>query len=365
MIHAYFVARALKRVGIPDATIEWWKGVKVTPSGNFTVSIRLGPQTPLKILRDKTEFLAHALRAYQVEIEQITPRQVLLTVHKATVQPFPKYGQSVDAPLFPIEPTSVPIGIDPNGYSVDLTLFDEAGGQVIVMAGSPGTGKSSALSLIVCGLADTRAHIVWFDPKGSADASKHSDRVEVVVDPIDASKARSFLNNLLTLSRERASAVGQGLSIAVLRPIVVIVDEWATLGVSGEKKDRDVVQQQLRTLTALGRASRIAVILSTQRPTSENIDVTTRSLASTRLCFAVGDKHGSIAALGYSGAEELNPRTDRGTALLETGHGPQRIKIYKVPEDRSERLKRSKGLNSTIEEVASWDQVSFREQRTL
>lgn len=365
MIKSLLVARALKRAGITDATVQWWSGVKTTPSGNFTVKIRLGPLSHLGVFEEKREFLAHALRAYEVEMTRETPRRISLTVLRSVVNAFPLYPPQLENSLVSRNPTKIPLGLDTNGFPAELTLFDEAGGQVVLMAGSPGTGKSSALSLIVCGLANTSAHIVWFDPKGSADASKHRDRVQVVPDPIEAANAKIVLTQLLELAKSRARALGEQISLDAVKPVVVIVDEWATLGVSGDKKEREIIQQQLRTLSAIGRASKIAVILSTQRPTSENIDVTTRSLASTRICFAVGDKHGSVAALGYLGAEELNPRKDRGTALVEMGHGPQQIKIYQIPSDRTERLQKTKGLNGNLEEISQWDEVCFREQRSL
>lgn len=364
MIKHLLVARALTQAGITDAHPEWLKPVEITPSGNYTLSIRLGNQTPLAEIEKRSVQIAHALRAFDVEIRQLSPRRFELTVYKAKISSFPKYPVPDTCPLFPLPAKSVPLGIDANGYQVDLPLFDSAGGQVVLLAGNPGTGKSSTLSLAVYGLADTSAHIVWFDPKGAADAGRHRSRVEVVRDPIKAENTSAALQKLLDLCEERSKALGEQLSLEMLKPIVVIVDEWAALGLTGDKKVRDEVPKQLRTLTALARASRVSVILSTQRPTTENIDVTTRSLASTRICFAVGDKFGSIAALGSQGAELLNSRKDRGVALVEMGNGPKEVKIFEIPSDLLEKMEQTRGYSATIDDIAAWDQISFTEQRS-
>lgn len=363
MIYHYRLARALAESEIEGVQLEWWKPASVTPSGNFTVTARLGRKTPLKLLKDKSDFLAHALRAYDLEIEQLTPRRISITVNRAKVTTFPTYPTPTECRLFPQETRAVPLGLDSNGYQIDLPLFDDAGGQVVILAGSPGTGKSSTLSLITYGLAESNSHIVWFDPKGAADAGRHSDRVEVVRDAINSQSAEATLDQLLSICERRSSAQGEMLSIAMMKSIVVFVDEWATLGMAGDKRSRDSVQHKLRTLTALGRASKITVVLSTQRPTSDNIDVTTRSLASSRICFAVGDKHASIAALGHMGAEELNPRTDRGVALVEMGHGPKRVRIFSIPQDLQSRLVATRGFSTTLSDIARLDEVSLREQR--
>lgn len=133
----------------------------------------------------------------------------------------------------------------------------------------------------------------------------------------------------------------------------MIVDEWATLGADGSKTDRADLELELRRLAATGRASHVALVLATQRPTVASIDVTTRGLAGTRLVFAVGDQHASIAALGQPGAELLDPRADRGTALLNDEQRVRPVRLYAVPDDLRERAAAVPGCRRTVAELSA------------
>lgn len=304
--------------------------------------------------------LAVALGVDEVEIRKTGPRSASLTARMPLPVWLPTYPPQVVGGLVPPRtPPSVPLGLNADGYPVELPLFDDAGGRVTLISGSPGTGKSSALRLVLAGLSHTHTAIVWLDPKGGADAGPFADRVEVVATAINALDALAVLRQLNALIVRRTTALGQGHSLATVQPVVVIVDEWAALGVDGEKAERADVQAELRRIAATGRAARVSLILATQRPTSTTIDVATRGLASGRLCFAVGDQHAALAA-GMPGAEQLNPVSDRATCLLDLGSGTQKVKLYAVPENLCEVTSSDCGLATALTDLACLEVSALR-----
>ena len=79
--------------------------------------------------------------------------------------------------------------------------------------------------------------------------------------------------------------------------IVLVVDEWAEVAASGSSKERARADELLRRYVSLGRAVGCTAILCTQRPTSEVIDVGTRTLLNERFALRCGDRHQAEAIL--------------------------------------------------------------------
>lgn len=361
----FLVAHALRRLGIHAARVGWLVPPEHTPSGGYSVTVRLRDGADPSTIEREAAKLAVILDAAEVIIIRTAPRVLLLSARPPMAAGFPPYPAQRVHHLVQPAPAIAPLGLDASGYPVGLRIFDAAGGTVSLIAGSPGVGKSCALALVLAAYVETAAHIVWFDPKGGADAGLYASRVQAIPDAIDASAALRELSDLNKLVQQRAQALGTGLSLAALPPVLVFVDEWSALGANGSKPDRDRVQDELRRLVATARAAHVSVILATQRPTSATVDVATRSLATTRVCFAVGDPQGSIAALGVSGAEKLSPQRDRGRALLDVGYGPELVRLYALPRGLPELANANAGRRQTTALVLSWDAASFREQRAL
>ena len=352
------VTRALKLVGCDFASVSLFHRVETTPGGGYTITLRIQPGANIEELIAKKMNLSTALNIDEIEIKRVAPRLVELTARPPMPKEFPTFPTFIHSDIVPPRtPHTVPIGIDGDGLIAHLPLFDEAGGSVSLIAGNPGSGKSSALQIIVASLIPTPTVIVWFDPKGGADATKFSKRVDVVADCIDAKATEAKIRLLNRIVMRRANALADGFDLGLLSNIVVLVDEWASLGIDGNKKEREAVEEQLRRLAATGRALKVSLVLATQRPTSTTIDVATRGLATTRLVFAVGDVHASIAALGSPGAELLHPMRDRGVAFLNDAVRLRKVRMFRVPADLKATAHENQGMKMTLEELDEWEEA--------
>ena len=357
----FIVTRALRISGIDFAYVSPFHRVRRTKSGGFTLILKIHPGASGVKLQEFKENLLSALNYDEIEIRRLSPRNFELRARKGLPSKFPVLEVAKNTEIVPKRtPFQIPIGIDADGAIAKFPLFDEAGGTVSLIAGNPGTGKSSALKILVASLLPTSTAILWLDPKGGADASIFASRVEAIPDCINANIAIVKLREINDLILRRSRALAIGFDSSLFRELVVFVDEWATLGVHGTKKEREAVDEQLRSIAATGRAAKVALVLATQRPTSTNIDVSTRGLATTRLVFAVMDKHASIASLGFSGAEMLHPQEDRGIAILNDNLGLRKIRVYKVPENLSELALDNSGLRTTLEELSLWEKATLK-----
>ncbi len=350
------VARALALAGIDFAFVSPFHKVTKTPGGGFSLILKLKPGSSGTKLLELKENLSTALNYDELEIRRITPRKYELVARRALPTNFPEFHQSYpDQIVPPRTPENVPIGIDADGNTAFFPMFDDAGGTVSLIAGNPGTGKSSALRILVASLMPTNTTIVWLDPKGGADASVFSSRVEAIPDCVNSKIAFNKLKEINDLIIRRSRAIANGYDVSLFRNLVVFVDEWASLGVDGIKKEREAVDEQLRRIASTGRAAKVSLVLATQRPTSTNIDVSTRGLATMRLVFAVMDTHASIASLGYTGAELLQPKRDRGIAIMNDTIGIRKVRIFKVPGNLKDLADQTKGLKTTLQELSDWE----------
>jgi hypothetical protein len=344
-------------VGCDFASVSLFHRVDVTPGGGYTVTLRIRPGSNINELVEKIPNLTSALNMEEVEIRRVAPRLFELSARKQMPNTLPDFPTIIHTDIVPPRtPTSIPIGIDGDGLVAHIPLFDEAGGSVSLVAGNPGSGKSSALQIIVASLIQTPTVIVWFDPKGGADAAKFAKRVDVVPNSIDSRSTESKLRQLNRIVMRRANALANGFDLGMVSNIVVLVDEWASLGVDGNKKEREAVEEQLRRLAATGRALKVSLVLATQRPTAATIDVATRGLATTRLVFAVGDVHASVAALGSAGAEQLHPMRDRGVAFLNDAIRMRKVRMFRVPTDLQATAHANQGLKMTIDELEALEE---------
>jgi DNA helicase HerA-like ATPase len=138
---------------------------------------------------------------------------------------------------------------------------------------------------------------------------------------------KSIYNSILVRNRLLSS----GLKFELLPRIVLLIDEWYLLSAIGEKTFQSDIQTYLRRIVAVGRSANVSVILATQRPTSQNIDVTTRELCNTRIAFYCGDIHASEAILGQSGAEDKTNPLRQGEALVWINGHLERTTLFQVP----------------------------------
>ncbi len=143
----------------------------------------------------------------------------------------------------------------------------------------------------------------------------------------------------------------------------LIIDECAEM--RGNDKESKLVSERIwstiASITQLGRAVGIHVILSTQRPEVDVVPGLVKANLDARLAFRLPDSASSMTILGRGGAEHLPPIKGRGLYLT---HELQMIQTPKVDID-SIRLRaslliksRSKGTTSLPAEPFSteWEE---------
>ena len=121
--------------------------------------------------------------------------------------------------------------------------------------------------------------------------------------------------------------------------IVLVVDEWAEVAAGGSSKERARADELLRRYVSLGRAVGCTAILCTQRPTSEVIDVGTRTLLNERFALRCGDRHQAEAILS---AGTFQPGdligASVGRALWSDGGPARPLQFYEVRDSQVSQL---------------------------
>lgn len=247
--------------------------------------------------------------------------------------PYEPEHNPVGLPLDPLRP--IPIGLDDNGDEVATSFY----GQSILIGGNPGSGKSVAMRVILAGLAASRnVCLVGIDPK-HAELSMWRPRFNRLVLGNEVEPTVTLLDELLAEVQSRAEYLATTQS-ATLQPtnenpwVVLVIDEWAEIGASGDVKQRAHIGGLLRRYLSLGRAVGCTAILVTQRPTNDSIDVGTRALTTHRFALKCGDRHQAEAILGVGtfSLEQLHSSAP-GRALWSTGGLASSVQFFNLSDE--------------------------------
>jgi len=328
----YRLSEVFKQLHIEHITIQIFKKIDKTPNGNYSIFIKLRTGASPSKVEKKLEQIAIGMKMESVSLERVTRNRFKLVFRNTNQESFPQYPQESTSLGNGNKVMAIPFGLNADGYQTRLPIFTPSGGTVTLIGGLPGQGKSSALKLLVSGVTTSNDCIIWFDPKSGADASAYYNRVHAVVDPINSEPYRRILKFLLESVLIRNRILSSGNSIMSLPRIILLIDEWYLLSAIAPKNEQAEIQTDLRRLVATGRSANVSVILSTQRPTSQNIDVTTRELCNSRVAFYCGDIYASEAILGQPGAENKSNPLRPGEALVWIDGKLDRTTLFKVPD---------------------------------
>ena len=100
--------------------------------------------------------------------------------------------------------------------------------------------------------------------------------------------------------------------------IFMVVDEFAELVLSGgmlQSGEVKSAKEALSKISRLGRSCGVHLVLATQRPDRNIVDVQVRSNLTSTICFRLNDLGGSLAVLGSKTACELPQIKGRGIYL--------------------------------------------------
>ncbi len=230
-------------------------------------------------------------------------------------------------------------------HTLDLTLPDN---PHVLVAGTPGSGKSEWLRVALAGLIETNTpdtlRLVLIDPKRNAfhDMANSPflyDRQSLVFP--DERPASEVLNKLVEAMELRYQLFEGDDSLAsyirrtgrVLPRIVLICDEYFDLlAGSGE---RQLVEQAIFRLGAKARAAGIHLVLATQRADRKTVSGTIDANIIGRIGFKMGKALESRILLEQSGCEKL---LGRGDLLYKKGVSLVRVQAPLLSEQDRKRI---------------------------
>lgn len=215
-----------------------------------------------------------------------------------------------------------------------LTFSAKADGVHGIIAGSTGSGKSELLMTLIIGLALNFSpdvlNFVLVDYKGGAafePFKRLPHKVDIVTNLDQSATARVFASiiaeldrrqklNTYTNSKDIVHYRRKGLNLEPERPpyphLFIIIDEFAEM-ISGNAE----YKAQLESITRLGRALGVTLILAAQRP----VGVTDQMRANIkfRICLRVETPDDSREVLRRSDAAFLPPGIP-GRGYLQVGN---------------------------------------------
>ena len=216
-------------------------------------------------------------------------------------------------------PLSVCLGKDISGMPVicDLSKMPH-----LLIAGSTGSGKSVCIHSIVCSLlyrtSPRDVRLIMVDPK-QVELTTYNDVPHLLIPVVtDVRKAAGVLGWVVQEMTDRYDKFKEKKvrnlesynKLPEVDPklpnIVVIIDEMADL-MDVCKKD---VEESIRRLAALARASGIYLVFATQRPSVNVITGVIKNNIPSRIAFAVTSGIDSRTILDTYGAEKLMGRGD-------------------------------------------------------
>jgi DNA segregation ATPase FtsK/SpoIIIE-like protein len=256
-------------------------------------------------------------------------------------------GKAVFLCLFPPLPPNVPYElINLKSYNLGLVLGKSNRSDAlvhdlndsspyIIIAGGVGMGKSNSLNVMLSQIEANycREQVEWHlvDLKLGVEFGPWADSPLCASTCFEAKRLPDMLSDLSREVRRRMKLFKRlgvykiddynKLDVAQLPYLLLVVDEYAEI--SREKE----VEGQMQSLLQIGRAGGLRVIISTQRPTGDNISTSIKGLIPARLCFSVADQVNSRVVLDAGGAEQLGGHPGRG--ILLSGARYTKVQVQK------------------------------------
>ena len=238
---------------------------------------------------------------YRIEIQR---EEIIPPKFEQVYNSFPK---SFYAPIA--------LGIDSLG---EFSFVDLNSLPNLLVSGTTGSGKSVLLHSFILSLLGSDALLYLIDPKmvefsvysglASVKSLVHSsDGAKDVIEEVKALMDSRFYHLHKSGSR---NVIEYNKSVKLknrMRPIVIVVDEWADIVLQDKE-----IQKTLCLVAQKGRAAGISIILATQRPSCRVVSGLIKANFSGRIALKVASAVDSRVILDCNGAEKI---TDIGTGL--------------------------------------------------
>ncbi|HZU16802.1 MAG TPA: FtsK/SpoIIIE domain-containing protein [Candidatus Dormibacteraeota bacterium] len=324
-----------------------WPGMRAWPDAWGAV-LELGtpPGVGRRELAARAQHLADQWGCVRVAVEQAAPGRLRLRALRWDPLLTPTRRSLTLVP--PAELGWWELGRDEWGQPVRLRLAEVPG---VVVAGLPGSGKTSLLNGLVGDLAPSPAvQVCVLDGKGGTEWEEVAPRCWALVgDELEA--ADELLGRLEELRRARAVAIRSVLGVRDLWqvgpspgwPLVLVVVDEAHTYLAERRDDRQAMElvlgcrRRLEGLVKLGRSVGICTVLATQKATGDAIPTSIRDVCPLALSFAQRSREAAAAVLGPEIAEypeqspvELQGPQWVGVAVLAAPGRPGYVRV-RVP----------------------------------
>lgn len=237
-----------------------------------------------------------------------------------------------------VDTLAAPIGIDADGYYINLDVHEKAHGPHGVIAGMTGSGKSEFIISYIASLAinyspeDVAFVLIDFKGGGMADIFKNLPHTAGLITNLDGNELRrSFLAIEHELEKrqklfkeiseqKKISNIDiykyqklrrEDKSLKALPHLILISDEFAEL----KQQHADFMGQLIR-IARIGRSLGVHLILATQKPDGV-VDDQIKSNIRFKVCLKVQDKSDSQGMIGRPDATLI---TNAGRFYFQVGN---------------------------------------------
>lgn len=267
---------------------------------------------------------------------------------------------------------SVVLGKDMNGNSISGDILKM---QHVLIGGSTGSGKSSAINSIICSLiqqySPEQVKLVLIDPKRVELSAYANDPHLLLPIVTDSEKAAETLEGLVKEMDSRYSTFekvkvkniegynnlvdkynANGNNAKLMPYIVCVIDELADLMMTAGKS----VEASIQRLTQLSRAAGIHLIVATQRPSVDVVTGTIKSNIASRIAFTTASGVDSKTILDQGGAEKLLGKGDMLYKPMGSSNA-KRIQGAYISDDEVEKI-----VSDSIDKYGSRQQEQPRQE---
>lgn len=354
------VAMVARRAGSDEDTAAWWSERKLLTalrSAGIVPALRADepevslrrrgapqhsehgtavvfelPGQPWTLVRDRADRLAAALRLDGDRLHVSHPEGTPTGTVKLFVGNLQREG-STPAEVGSAERTRwsepVRIGMDPQGQPVHLQTSEAN----TLLAGQPGAGKTSVARIVLSHfLLDSTAAVYLLDGKGSrrdyGAAVPLCARFVSGTDESSVEDTEEMLGEVLAIVRQRNAASGDGPAPG---GVLLLLEEFQDVRAAADKGTRDRLDNLLGRVVRMGRAVGVSVLVSTQRPSVDDLPSGTRNLIGQRVALMLRNAADAALVLGTPPTLPLPAR--RGQALLTTPTGTVSVALDLLDAD--------------------------------